>query len=70
MDDARGARLPLAKGFRLRVSQARWNLFHVMGRWVKVPTEELGWSLIREREGLSGLPHHTKLTRSVFGESW
>ena len=37
MDGARGARLPLAAAFRLRGLEARWELYHVMGRWVKYP---------------------------------
>ena len=32
-----------------------------------VLAEALGGSLAREREGLSGLPHHQKLARSRFG---
>ena len=57
MDGTRGALVPLAAGFRLRGSQARWGCStHVAGRWVKVPAEKLVWSLTRGREGLSGLP--------------
>jgi 2-oxoglutaroyl-CoA hydrolase len=37
---------------------------------VKVPAEELGWSLSRGRVGLTGLPHHRKPTRSGFAEAW
>ncbi len=46
MDGARGARLPPASGFRLRATQARCG-GSVMpwGRPVKVPAEEVGWSL-------------------------
>ena len=44
---ARGARLPIAAAFRLRATQARCG-GSVMpwGRPVKVPGEEVGWSLI------------------------
>ena len=38
------------------------------GRWVKVSAEELGWSLVREREGLSGLPHNINPAPHGFGE--
>jgi hypothetical protein len=44
-------------------------LYHVAGRWVKVPAEELGWSLTLGREGLSGLPHHKKPARNAFAEA-
>ena len=56
MDGARGALLPLAAGFRLRATEARcgWQC-HVAGRSVKVPAEEVGWSLTPGRGGLSGL---------------
>ena len=37
---------------------------------MKGPAEELGWSLIRGREGLSGLPHRRKPARSGFAEGW
>jgi hypothetical protein len=71
MDGRRGALVPLAAGFRLRGSQARGGCrYHVAGRWVKVPTEALGWRLTLEREGLSGLPHRQKPARSGFAEGW
>ena len=56
MDGARGALLPLAADFRLRGTKPDGELCHVAERWVKVPAEELGWSLTPGREGLSGLP--------------
>jgi len=60
MDRARGALVSLAAGFHLRGLAARWELYHVAGRWVKVTAEELGGSLALGREGLSGLPHQQK----------
>jgi len=37
---------------------------------VKLPAEELEWSLTLGKEGLSGLPHHQKPARSGFTEGW
>jgi hypothetical protein len=68
MDGMRGALLPLAAAFRLRGPEARWELYHIVGNWVKVPAEELGGSLTLGREGLPGLLHHKKPARSGFGE--
>jgi len=42
MDGARGARLPLAKGFGLRGTEADGGLSHVVERCVKVSARELG----------------------------
>jgi hypothetical protein len=70
MDDARSAHLPLAKGFRLRGIEADGVLYHVAGRWVKVPAEERGWSLTLGRKGLSGLPHHQKPAPNAFAVGW
>jgi hypothetical protein len=69
MDGARGALLPIAAGSRLRATEVRsgWQC-HVTGRWVKVPAEELGWSLASGREGLSALSHDKKPARNGFGE--
>jgi hypothetical protein len=69
MDGARGALLPIAAGSRLRATEVRsgWQC-HVTGRWVKVPAEELGWSLAPGREGSSALPHDKKPARNRFGE--
>jgi hypothetical protein len=58
MDDARGAFVSLAKGLRLRGAQARGGLYHVVGRWMKIPSEEFGGSLTLGRADPSGLPHH------------
>jgi hypothetical protein len=60
MDGARGALVPLAACFRLRGIEARWELYDIVGKWMKVPAEELGGSLTLGREGLPGQPHHTK----------
>ena len=37
---------------------------------VKLPAEELEWSLTMGKEGLSGLPHHQTPARSGFTEGW
>ena len=39
LDGARGALLPFTAAFRLRDLEARWELDHVVGRWVKVLAE-------------------------------
>jgi hypothetical protein len=52
--------VPLAKSFRLRGLEASWELYYVMGKWVKVPAEELASSPTLGREDLPGLPHHKK----------
>ena len=33
---------------------------HIAEGWVKIPAEELGWSLTQGTEVLSGLPHQPK----------
>ena len=37
-----------------------WEECHIAGRWVKVPAEELEWSLAPGSGGLSGLPTEEK----------
>jgi len=62
MDDARGALVPIAKGFGLRGIETR-------GGCSGMPQgEELGWSLTPRRGDLSGLPHHKIPARNGFGE--
>ena len=69
MDDSQGALSPIAARFHLRATQARWDLYHVVGKWVKVPAEKLGGSLTLGREGLPGLSHHKKPARREFAEA-
>jgi hypothetical protein len=68
VDGARGALLPITTAFHLRDLEARWELYHVVGRWVKVLAEALGGSLTLGRAGLAGLPHHHKPARSGSGK--
>ena len=58
MDGAGSALLPLAAGFRLRGSQARWSAVSRRGVVGEGTAEELKWSLTPGREGLSELLHH------------
>ena len=74
---------PIADGQRARCSLAPCRPFplesqgnqvqlrcHVVRKMVKLPAEELEWSLTLGREGPSGLPHHQKPARSGFTEGW
>lgn len=60
MDVARGAFVPLATDFRLKGHAARRELYHGVGQWVQVPTEELAGSPTLGRADLPGLPHRQK----------
>jgi hypothetical protein len=60
MDGTRGTLLPPAASFCLRCSQARWGAVHVVGKWMKVPAEELGWNLTQGSYGLSGPSNEEK----------
>ena len=72
-DNGRRARCSLAhyRRFPLERHQSRMGLqWHVVGRLVVLPAEELGRSLAPGRDGLPGLPHHKNPARSGFGEGW
>jgi hypothetical protein len=58
VDSLRAALVPLAKGVRLSVIEARWGAVSCRGEMGRVLAEALGGSLVRGREGHSGLPHH------------
>jgi hypothetical protein len=71
-DDGRLARCSLAPchRFPLERPSSRWELYHVVGRWMKVLAEEFGGSLTLGRAGLAGLPPHQKPARSGSGRGW
>src|SRR5437899_466684 len=58
VDSLRVALVPLAKGVRLSVIEARGGAVSCRGEMGRVLAEALGGSLVRGREGHSGLPHH------------
>jgi hypothetical protein len=58
MDNARGTLVPLAAVVRLRGIQARWGAISCREEMGEGTHSGLGWSLIRGKEGLSGLPHY------------
>ena len=73
IDDGRLARCSRAPCRRFpleRQGSQRWVQCYITRESVKTLAETLGWSLTPGREGLSGLPHHEKPTRSGFGKGW
>ena len=71
IDDGQRARCSLAP-FRPFPLESQGNQVqlrcHVARMIVKLPAEELEWSLTMGKEGLSGLPHHQTPARSGFTE--